>query len=69
LLADEGEDDLYRGDALLAICEIDAREGRSRALPLAARGDFLGSTARRIGEHGCETAGRSYFDALRRHHD
>jgi hypothetical protein len=69
ILANEGEVDLFRGDALQAICDIDAVEGKRRAAEFAAQQDYLGSTARQIAQRGCATQRRTRAQAALGHHD
>jgi hypothetical protein len=69
ILANEGEGDLFRGDALRAICRIDAAESARRAPAFTARGDYLGTSARAILQEGCAGERRTRAQAAAGRHD
>lgn len=69
ILTDENELDIFRGDALQAICQIDAAEGKQTAPRFVSRGDYLGSTANTIAQQGCDTERRTPEQAARGCHD
>jgi hypothetical protein len=69
MLTDQGESDIFRGDALQAICEIDATEGKRTASQLVREENYLGSTARQIARQGCRRERRTWPQAAAGHHD
>lgn len=64
ILADNEEEEYFRGDALTSIYQIARDEGISLAKRYKGRGDYLGRTARQVIDGTVDCFERSYLKAL-----
>lgn len=69
ILADDGELEYFRGDALESIYRISIEEGRGLAAQYEFREDFLGYVAKGLLDGSHVLFERTYFQALRGHHE